>query len=71
MQFCFSFNYYDSKTTAIQHDAFAVADLLEGPGGPGTPLFLDQTEAGTAEKFFWGPARPLPPTPYLKVCFRH
>ena len=34
MQFCFSFNYYDSKTTAIQHDAFVVADLGEGPGHP-------------------------------------
>ena len=54
MQFCFSFNYYDSKTTAIQNDAFAVADLGEGAqGGPGNPLFLDQTEAQRAEKSFW------------------
>jgi len=26
-----------------------------GPGGPGPPLFLDQTEARRAEKFFWRP----------------
>ena len=40
MQFCFSFNYYDSKTTAVQHDTFAVADLGRGPGGPGNPLIF-------------------------------
>ena len=27
-----------------------VADPGEGPGGPGPPLFLDQTEARRAEK---------------------
>ena len=32
-----------------------VADPGEGPGGPGHPLFLDQTEA---QKIFWG--RPVP-----------
>ena len=31
---------------------FTVMDLGDGPGGPGTPLFLDQTEAQRAEKFF-------------------
>ena len=56
MQFCFSFNYYDSKTTAIQNDASAVADLGEGAQGAwATPLFLDQTEAQRAEKSFWRP----------------
>lgn len=40
MQFCFSFNYYDGKTIAIQHDAFAVADLGEAPRGPGHPPYF-------------------------------
>ena len=31
---------------------FTVMDLGEGPGGPGTPLFLDQTEAERVEKYF-------------------
>ena len=31
-----------------------MADPGEGPGGPGHPLFLDQTEAQRAEKIFWG-----------------
>ena len=30
----------------------AVADLVEGPGGAAPQLFLDQTEARTAEFFF-------------------
>ena len=51
-------------------------------GGPGPPLFLDQTEARRAENFFWRPpplprlclrvwmtVPPLPP--YLKVWIRH
>ena len=29
-----------------------VMDLGEGPKGPGTPLFLDQTEAQMVEKYF-------------------
>ena len=35
-----------------------------GPGGPGLPLFLDQTETRRAEKKFF--SRP-PPSPYLRV----
>ena len=36
-----------------------MADPRKGPrGGRPPPLFLDQTEAPRAEKFFW---RPLPP----------
>ena len=31
---------------------FTVMDPGEGRGGPGTPLFLDQTEAQRAEKYF-------------------
>ena len=32
-----------------------------GPGGPGSPLFLDQTEAPKArKKFFWSPSPPPP-----------
>ena len=34
-------------------DFNAVADLGEGPGGSGPPLFLDQTEARRAEKFIF------------------
>ena len=34
--------------------AYSVADLGEGPGWPGPPLFLDQTEALRAEKKFFG-----------------
>ena len=65
--------------------AYSVADLGEGPGWPGPPLFLDQTEALRAEKKFFGD-RPLhlsqdlddrphqpPPThaAYLRVWIRH
>ena len=40
-----------------------MADPGKGPGGPGSPLFLDQTEARRAEKnFFWDRA-----SPYLRV----
>ena len=37
----------------------AVADPGERPGGPAAPppLFLEQTEAGRAEKKFWRPAK--------------
>ena len=48
----------------IMYKACAVADLGEGPGGPGLPLFLDQTETRRAEKNFF--SRP-PPSPYLRV----
>ena len=51
------------------------------PGGPGHPLFLDQTETRRAEKIFLrpGPPPPLlsqgrddrPPLPHLKVWVRH
>ena len=34
-------------------DFNAAADLGEGPGGSGPPLFLDQTEARRAEKFIF------------------
>ena len=62
-----------------------VADQGEGPGGPGTPLFSDQTVARRAKKkiletapppppinsgFGWPPAPP-PPPPYLKVWIRY
>ena len=39
-----------------------MADPEEGPGGPGPPLFLHQTEARRAEKIFWRPPAP-PPSP--------
>jgi len=42
-----------------------VADPGEGPGGPASPLFLDQTEARRAEKMFLETAHP--PTPYHRV----
>ena len=36
-----------------------------GPGGPRSPLFLDQTEAPKAgKKFFWR----LPPPPFIITC---
>ena len=38
-------------------------DAGEGRGGHGSPLFLDQTEARGAEKFFFGDQAPL----YLRV----
>ena len=31
-----------------------MADPGEEPGGPGPPLFLDQTETRRAEKYFFG-----------------
>ena len=47
-----------------------------GPGSPASRLFLDQTEARRAEKFFWDYPpylrvwmTPLPP--YRKVWIRH
>ena len=48
-----------------------------GPGGPGLPLFLDQTETRRAEKIFFGDRPPpskgldLDPSPYLKVWIWH
>ena len=50
-----------------------------GPGGPGLPLFLDQTETRRAEKIFLGDRLPPPylrvwmtwTPPYLKVWIRH
>ena len=41
-------------------DFNAAADIGEGPGGSGPPLFLDQTEARRAEKFIF-----LRPGPFL------
>ena len=38
----------------------AVADLGEGPGGPGPLFFLDQTEPQRAKKFFLGDCPPPP-----------
>ena len=61
-----------------------MADPREGCAPPSPPLFLDQTDAQRAEKFFFGGGgdRALPylrvcmttlphPTPYLKVWIRH
>ena len=50
-----------------EKSSFSVADPGEGPGGPTTPLLLDQTEARRAEKKILETGRP----PYLKVCIRH
>ena len=52
-----------------------VAHPGEGSGGPGPPIFLDQTKAWRAEKnFSWDqsplPPPPSPPPPYLKVWIR-
>ena len=59
----------------------AVTDPGEGPGGPDTPLSLDQNEAWRVEKFFLGGGDRAPPylrvwmppspPPYLKVWIRH
>ena len=59
----------------------SVAEPGEGPGGTGSPLFLDQTEARRAEKSFLRPPPPRPPylrvcmtgppSPYLKIWIRH
>jgi len=38
----------------------AVVDPGEGPGRPGTPLFLDRSEARKAEQFFFWRLSPLP-----------
>ena len=46
----------------------AVADVGEGPGGPGPLFFLDQTEPQRAKKCFLGDC---PPPPDLKVWIRH
>ena len=46
-----------------------VVDPGELPGRPGSPLFLDQSEARRAKKI-WGGDQP--PTPfYRKVSIRH
>ena len=37
-----------------------MADPKEGPGGPGLPIILDQTETRGAEKIFFGDRPPLP-----------
>ena len=58
MQFCFSFNYYDSNTTAIQHDTFAVTDPGEGPG---TPLIFKPKWNPKGQKNFFGDRPPPPP----------
>ena len=46
-------------------------DPGEGRGGHGSPLFLDQTEARGAEKFFFGDQAPRylyrPPPPPLTL----
>ena len=42
-----------------------------GLGDPAPPLFLDQTEARRAEKFFLETAPPPSPPPYPKVWIRH
>ena len=48
----------------------AVADQGDGPQGPGPPaLFLDQTEAGRAEKNFFETALP-PSSSFLNVWIR-
>ena len=44
----------------ISENTNAVADPGKGPGAPPPPLFLDQTEARSAEKIFWGDRAPLP-----------
>ena len=38
-----------------------VSDPGEGPGGPGPPIFLDQTKAWKAENIFLDPHPPPPP----------
>ena len=58
---------------------YSVADPKEGPGGPGLPIILDQTETRRAEKIFFGD-RPPPlnlriwmtwTPPYLKIWIQH
>ena len=39
--------------------------------GPGSPLFVGQIEKRRAEKNFFAPTPPPPPTCYLKVWIRH
>ena len=46
-----------------------VADPGEGPGGPGTPLFSDQTVARRAEKKHFGDRFPPPLTQGLDDRF--
>ena len=51
-----------------------VANPAEGPAGPASRLFLDQTEARSAETrspFHPGVDDPSPLPPYLKVWIRH
>ena len=56
-----------------------MADPKEGPGGPGSPIILDQTETRRAEKIFFGDRPPpqsknlddLDPPPYLKIWIQH
>ena len=45
---------------------YSVADPGERPGGPGPPLFLDQTKARRVEKNFLETCPPPPPL-YLRV----
>ena len=68
-----------SYTIANTPLSMAVADLGEVPRGTSFPLlFLDQTEARTAQKNFFGDGAPPPLSqglddwvpPYLKVWIR-
>ena len=43
----------------LKHLRLCLGEEPGGGGGPGTPLFLDQTEARTAEKNFWRRRPPL------------
>ena len=54
--------YFQCTVTLYTSDEFWGRDR----GGPGTPLFLDHTEAQGAEKNFFETAHSLPPT-YLRV----
>ena len=64
--------------TILSHWSLTLVILHQLVANPGEvpPLFLHQTEARRAEKFFWRllpPQRPLPlpPSLYLKVWIRH
>ena len=49
------------------NNTISVADPVEGPGGPGHPLFFDQNEAPRAEKSLW---RTGPPPLSQGLCDR-
>ena len=60
-----------AQEQAWESYSMAVADLGDGPGGPGPPPYFSTKMRPKGSKKIWGGDRTPPPTPYLKVRIRH